>query len=516
MKWFSLLFLLMLVNVGNIHGQNESYSLEFDPKNYTLQTFSFEGKDYKVRAFENIVYVANPVDTAYQKMNIYVPEEYFHEGTLNGYNMDNAPVLFPNGIGGYMPSGPLSLSGNSGRNIFGMPGGGRPPRRMPQQTPNADTKKGSIIHYALAHGYVVASAGARGRSLQNADSVYTGKAPAGLVDLKAAVRYLRHNAAIIPGDQERIIPNGTSAGGAMSTLLGATGNNPDYTPYLEEIGAADAPDDIFAVSAYCPITDLDHADCAYEWQFNGINTYQSFMLDMIESIAPGTQNMRSLSAAQQLTSDQLKPLFPLYLNSLNLKDQDGILLTLDESGNGNFKDYVISFVLSSAQRQLDNGKDLSKVSWLKVENNRAVSLNFTEYIENMKRMKTPPAFDAFDLSAPENHLFGTGSITSQHFTEFSYNNAPEKHTLASQDIINMMNPLHYIGLSNTSTSRNWHIRYGTIDNNTSLAIEVILATTLMNKGYNVDFELAWDRPHRGDYDLDELFGWIDNIVKKEN
>jgi len=72
------------------------------------------------------------------------------------------------------------------------------------------------------------------------------------VDLKAAVRYLRYNDKAMPGNAEKIISNGTSAGGAMSSLLGATGNNSDYEPYLQEIGAADARDDIFAASCYCP------------------------------------------------------------------------------------------------------------------------------------------------------------------------------------------------------------------------------------------------------------------------
>ena len=48
----------------------------------------------------------------------------------------------------------------------------------------------------------------------------------------------------------------------MSALLGATGNNVDYLPYLEEIGAANMPDDIFAVSAYCAMTEHDHANWA--------------------------------------------------------------------------------------------------------------------------------------------------------------------------------------------------------------------------------------------------------------
>ena len=64
--------------------------------------------------------------------------------------------------------------------------------------------------------------GTRGRTTQAADGTYTGKAPGLIVDMKAAVRYLRHNAGKLPGDTEKIISNGTSAGGALSTLIGAT------------------------------------------------------------------------------------------------------------------------------------------------------------------------------------------------------------------------------------------------------------------------------------------------------
>ena len=79
-----------------------------------------------------------------------------------------------------------------------------------------------------------------------------GKAPAFIVDYKAAVRYLRHNRKNLPaGDTEKIISNGTSAGGALSALLGATGNAEEYEPYLREIGAADERDDIFASNDYC-------------------------------------------------------------------------------------------------------------------------------------------------------------------------------------------------------------------------------------------------------------------------
>lgn len=103
---------------------------------------------------------------------------------------------------------------------------------------------------------------------------YTGKAPACIVDYKVAVRYLHYFSEEIPGDTHKIITNGTSAGGALSALMGATGNYQDYEEYLAELGAAEAGDDIYAASCYCPITNLEHADEAYEWQFAGGNEYR--------------------------------------------------------------------------------------------------------------------------------------------------------------------------------------------------------------------------------------------------
>ena len=41
---------------------------------------------------------------------------------------------------------------------------------------------------------------------------------------------------------------------------------------------------------------------------------------------------------------------------------------------------------------------------------------------------------------------------------------------------------------------------------------MILATRLQNTGKQVDLFMPWDVPHSGDYDLDELFGWIDRTV----
>ena len=46
-----------------------------------------------------------------------------------------------------------------------------------------------------------------------------------------------------------------------------------------------------------------------------------------------------------------------------------------------------------------------------------------------------------------------------------------------------------------------------------MAISAILATTLKNKGFDVDYAVPWGVPHSGDYDLDELFAWMEKISK---
>jgi hypothetical protein len=496
------------------------YSLDFNPKKYETQKLAYNGGEINVRAYEKIVYVANPVDTAYEVMNIYIPEAYFIGNTINGYTSETAPIFFPNQVGAYMPARPAStkatgiggmppMGGPNGAPPPGMQGAGRPP--MGNGGPLGDLgKRENTVLAALAKGYVVASAGARGRTNKDAKGTFYGKAPAGIVDLKAAVRYLKYNDKVMPGDASKIISNGTSAGGAMSALLGATGDNPDYLPYLNELGAANTSDAIFATSAYCPITNLEHADAAYEWQFCGINSYQK----RGPMSSQGNAAELQLSEAQIKISRELKELFPAYLNSLHLKAANGEAYTLDTDGNGNFKTLVKSYVIASAQKALNEGVDLSKLTWIKVENKNVTDLDWDAYLRYLQRQKTPPAFDAMDFRSPETSLFGTSTTDNQHFTAYGIQNSTEKGTMADGQIIKMMNPMRYIGSPNTQTAKYWRIRHGSKDKDTGLAISVILATSLQNNGNYVSLELPWDRPHSGDYDLDELFKWIDAIAKK--
>lgn len=486
--------------------EQKVYSLSFNPKNYTRQTLSYNGKTVAFRAYENIPYVARPVAVDRQSMNIYIPEAYFQkDGIINGYTAKTAPIFLPNGVGGYMP------------------GDSKVPSEKDRMSGGANA---SLV--ALSKGYVVAAPAIRGRTTQNENGVYVGKAPALIVDYKAAVRYLRHNKKQLPaGDTDKIISNGTSAGGALSVLLGATGNSKDYEPYLQALGAAKERDDIFAASVYCPITNLEHADMAYEWMFNGVNeayqqtgrmmptlSSQETVTDRPADAPTETQQATKMTWEQQVASTALKKQFPAYVNSLKLEDRKGNRLWLDGAGNGPFATYIKSVYLKSVQSALDQGADLDGADWFTVKDGKAVDMNFAKYAAWATRLKATPAFDKFDLSSGENDEFGDSANTPKHFTAFSALRDTSRGASADPAVIRMLNPMDYIGARGVKTAKYWRIRHGAKDRDTCLAIPAMVALKLQNSRKKVDFAAPWGYGHAGDYDLDALFAWMDGICKK--
>ena len=477
-------------------------SLAFDAKNYESMSTTVDNKEIKYRAFEYIPYVANPIDIDQQYMNIYVPEEYFNNGTVNGYNTQTAPIFMPNAVGGYMPSQAM--------------------------TPKVENGKPNSVLYALSRGYVVASPATRGRTNKASDGNFIGKAPAVIVDLQAATAYLHANDSTMPGNANRIITNGTSAGGAVSLLQGATGNSSDFQPYLQALGAATAATNVYAVSAYAPITNLDAADMAYEWSYKGITSFNKITMGQGElpqanvggNTAPPQRTMQrvNLNADDVAYSNLLSEHFPEYVNNLQLHDSMGRVLKLDKNGNGTFKNYVKAFIIDAANKAQAKGTDLSKHTYLVRDNKTGAikDINWEAYNQFVSRSKAPGAFDSRSNDSGENSLFGTSATDNNHFTI----TAALHDTTSNQDvyvenakIVTMMNPMNYLGSPAATNAQFYRIRYGTADSNTSVAIPLIVGTRAQNLGYKVDMATPFGVDHSGDYDLDELFNWMDNIVK---
>ena len=477
-------------------------TLTFDINNYESMTGTVDNKEIKYRAFEYIPYVSNPIDIDQQYINIYIPEEYFNNGTVNGYNTQTAPIFMPNNVGGYMPSQPM--------------------------TPKVENNKPNSALYALSRGYVVASPATRGRTNKASDGNFIGKAPAVIVDLQAATAYLHANDATMPGNAKRIITNGTSAGGAVSLLQGATGNTSDYQPYLQALGAATASTDVYASSAYAPITNLDAADMGYEWSYNGITSFNKVTMGQGElpqanvggAPAPIQRSVQRVNLTNDdvAYSDLLKSHFPDYVNNLQLRDRTGVILKLDKKGNGTFKQYVKSFIINAANKAKSNGTDLSRYSFLILDKNTGLvkDIDWDAYNSFTSRSKAPGAFDSRANDSGENSLFGTSTSDTNHFTI----TAALHDTTTNNDvyvenakIVTMMNPMNYLGSPSATNAKYYRIRYGTADSNTSVAIPLIVGTRAQNLGYSVDMATPFGVDHAGDYDLQDLFNWMDSIVK---
>jgi hypothetical protein len=425
-------------------------------------------------------------------------------GNASGAAMGGAP-----GAAGGMPMNGAP-NGVSGAAMRGVPGGaGRAAMSSAGAfgaLANAGLSDGgdrvSNTDLALAAGYVVVEAGCRGRDNVGSDGNYYGKAPAAIVDLKAAVAYLHYNDKKMPGDADHIITTGVSAGGALSALLGASGDSSLYKSALNALGAADASDAVYASADYCPITDLENADGLYEYLYG---------------------NMTSAAGKiDKSVSNTLAATGAAYIDSLKLRGIDGYgSLTAT-----NYRSYLLKKLLEpSCETYLKSlsaearAAYLKKNSWITYRASKA-TFTFDDYLSHVGlRTKTAPAFDTFDLSAAENSLFGTETQSALHFTAYGLANDTSGVTQSAissdmQTRLDMMNPMSFLtgdGNSGSSVCKYWFIRLGSSDTDTSLCVSQDLAAAAAGTGAEVNDELYWDAGHGANEDPEAFIAWVAKI-----
>ncbi|MBQ8519232.1 MAG: prolyl oligopeptidase family serine peptidase [Agathobacter sp.] len=279
----------------------------------------FFDEKFQCWCLEDILYTDKATTPKFQRLSIFVPKAYMSapgeisdNGEMNGYTAKTVPVIFENNSAGYMQMPHVWLEG---------------PR--------------CFAHQYLEQGYVYVTVGNRGRESRDAKGELCGKSPINLIDLKTAIRFLRHNAKALPGDYNRMISVGWSAGGAMSALLAVTGNNEQFNAYLKENGAfMDESDAVYASQIYCPIIDLEHADLAYEWMFH----------EDKENEASPAGPAGIMNPFQEALSAKLKEKYITYFNSLNLvHPETGEKIELHENGrSGSAYDYLMDKLNESA------------------------------------------------------------------------------------------------------------------------------------------------------------------------
>lgn len=515
-------------------------SLKFDASKSQVTTVNLtvDGQAMKVTQYR-IVYVAKPVKMAstqatlgggtttisdpyaYQTLIISIPE---------GKENDQKTAMYLQFNNGGWWASPVKTNINEGANLV-------------------STNDTDNYGAALKAGYIVVDVGTRGRGIRSYDGTWAGKAPAVIVDAKAAIRYLRLNDTLLPGSAEKIIITGTSGGGDLISTVAASGNSPDYLSYLAEIGAAGVrgsgtsltstvKDNVFAVVAYCPINNLANADLGYEWQYNASRNDSN----------TGNLNGVSYSAGPQLTaSKEIAEKFPMYLQTLNLKLPNGQQLTAE-----NMPDQIKEQIKSEIERQLAKGTPVpnfgenfvsSKATlvndWLKHDGSKVTEIDyqkFLNYVAANQALKTVVAFDAVGVNgntaiSGETNLFGDSQNEYNNFTQWSwdhnsktadgsgqddtglswenYLNSNSSTANLLKDQLKMVNPIAYLNTT-TDTAPYWYIRHGMLDRDTSFAMQMILYYAVTNdpKVKDTNFKLPYLTGHAGNYDVQEAFKWI--------
>jgi len=524
--------------------------LEFNTSNWDFD--STNGVYYQI----GLKYCTNIVNIDYQTMAIYVPKEFLScnengdkykcdinkSGKKGWFSASNAPIVFPVETPGYSAM--------------------KAPTSYKYETVSAYVTKGIIFAYA----------GCRGR--YEGGETFPAGAPWGVTDLKTAIRYLRYNKNFIPGDTGKIYTFGFSGGGAQSCLMGVTGNSELYTKYLENNGAAmedsegnKIKDNVKGSQCWCPITNLDTADEAYEW-----NMGQYYNTDT-----------RAEGKFTEVLSKDLAGEYVKYVNDIKLKDPKGNELTLTETNSGTYYDYLKSIIEESLNNflsdttfpwtrkdekpgprpeNLEEEKTFNTISeyisflnseneWVKYDStkNKYIITNIGDFVKNCKSAsKKVGAFDDFNRNQAENQVFGiSGTNYSKHFDKIMYNllntnkekyqtksdwkdsypddylnDFDDKDSLQSEVSyrLNMYNPMYYLisyyqGFNTSDVADYFRINSGIFQSDTGNVVEMNLYLALMNLGKKVNFTNVWEKQHtkaerKGDSDTN-FINWIAEI-----
>ncbi len=469
-----------------------------------------------------INYCETPADIKYEQLSVFVPAAYVSakengDGTyicemngkavINDHTAANAPIIMPVLTEGYAAAEALT-----------------------EDFVNFNKRFTETLSEYTAQGFVCVYAGCRG--------IDEG-APFGAADLKAAVRYIRYSDDVLPGCAENIFAYGMSGGGAMASILGASGNSPLYTPYLDAIGAVQGVSDAIAgVMAWCPITDLDTANAEYEWMMGCTRQGRSEEWNQI--------------------SDKLAYAYADYVNTAGFTDEDGKPLTLEKSQSGiyqagSYYDYIKAVIeaslnhylsdnklTGSAAQEYINGLNADK-KWIAYDQktNTASITSVEDFVKNCKNASELPV--AFDWPGSGNTLFGKSNGRGAHFdkllsgvlTELNSQYAAEY--AADMDLtdtfgytveqrVHMYTPLYYLlksseGYGTFTAAKHWRIRTGIEQPTTSLTTEVNLALALKHCDgvADVDFETVWEQGHEpvereGD-STENFIRWVNNCIK---
>lgn len=545
-------------------GANDA-ALRFDAARYTPIELTVDGVATRIRQYK-AVYVAKPVRMATQQYNAQT------RGTTTldePTTYQTLVISVPEALAADTRA-PLWLRVNNSGWFASTATGTSATLRIKEgavlSTAGADYNAAAAAA-ALKAGFIVVDVGSRSRGIRDEEGRWAGKAPAAVVDVKAAIRYLRLNDRDIPGSAERVVLAGHSGGGALTAAVAASGNNAEYLPYLAEIGAAGVVgsgasatsslrDDVLVAVAYSPIHNLGNIDKGYEWQYRAIRD---------DSNTPALNNIAYSAGKQPAASAELAAAFGPYVNGLKLRLADGSPLTIDR-----LEDLITTELREEVERQITQGTPVPQLGesftvtklhtpqtenvvndWLMLRGaGRTATVAGIDYMKFLRfqatnitinppttarRLKPVPSFDPMGVTdlAPwalsgESNLFGNENYPYANFTEWSWNNNAVKgdgsglddtgrrwtEHLALDDRLarqlRLINPLDQLGAPGSQPAPYWYVRHGMLDRDTALGMQLLLKHALMgdSRVKALSFKLPYLLGHNGFADLQESFDWI--------
>ncbi len=475
-----------------------------------------------------IYYSENITNEAYQTMLIYVPKAYINaDGTVNAkaivgsYTSATAPIVLENNCAGWK-------SGSAG----------------------------SVDASYIKQGMIYISIGSRSRDAVSSDgSIHTGKAPTPVADIKSGIVALRANADALPGNTDRIVSVGTSGAGEMSSVIGVTGDMPEYYQYMYESGAigvtknADGTysskysDAVYAAQCYCPIADLENADLAYAWMYCDSKVNADG-----RAAFPFGDGVQFTEFEKQL-QQKMAEAFVSYVNGLGLVDENGNKLTLTGLREGTYYDAVLGAISDALNAAVNNGEvkksDLKNTSeWLSGKKGSYKVTDLAGFIDNTNliRIKDIPGFDTIvgirelqeadafgtETTAYNNFSASVAAVLEANKTELSkYDGYNEEAVNAyikgasSADVAeqtNLMNATEMLlgtnGYKLVNPAKYIRTRNGTADPHTSFTIALNLTTAAAMKGIDADYGLVWGMEHGNAEGVSTgtMVDWVKSVV----
>ncbi|MBQ3661239.1 MAG: hypothetical protein II907_04300 [Firmicutes bacterium] len=370
-------------------------------------------------------------------------------------------------------------------------------------------------------GYINIACGNRGKQSTLSDGTYTGDAPSCLVDQKNAVRFVKYNILLgnLPGSVDYFVSTGGSGGGAHATMLAATSDNPDFYDYEISQGAVgvyknsdgsysttvtvngnevELSDGLWGCMAYSAITSLAEADMTLAFEYY-LNPDYSFNTDFQKQLA------EYLAEFEQSLQDYIDRL--AYAEDWTWFNSDGTALSDSEVAAMTDADRAEAFIngwyvkgsTGGSSGDMEGGPGGDSAGGPPDMGSGGPGGDSTGGPPDMN------GGNSDEVGTPDSGTTQSASskIDSANYASFAEMLAAYQADIAEiqagdeygNNIVDLYNPLHYIGADGTDGPTWARILMGASKGDISMMNSLNLQIAWLNAGTDAEIEWQWNGGH---------------------